>query len=89
MARDLLSSQPMKPATSVNELTRHNVELIAKMEKASEGQRALGERVADGFAVVVGGWTFIIVQTVLFVAWIEWRTDPATVRCFQPAAPIH
>jgi len=70
MARDLLSSQAMKRATSVNELTQHNVELIAKMERASEGQRALGERVADGFAAVVGSWTFIIVQSVLFMAWI-------------------
>ena len=70
MARDLLSDQAMKRATSVNELTRHNVELIAKMERASEGERALGERVADSFAAVVGSWTFIIIQSIVFMAWI-------------------
>src|SRR5260370_40022573 len=60
----------MKCATSVKELTRQNVELITKMERASEGHRTFGERVADGFAAAVGSWTFIIIQSVLLALWI-------------------
>ena len=55
---------------SVNELTRRNVETIAKMQRAFNEHRTFGERVADRFAAVVGSWTFIIVQTVLLAAWV-------------------
>src|SRR5947209_9257171 len=60
----------MKHAKTVDELTKRNCEAIAKMEQASQEHRTFGERVADGFARVVGSWTFIIVQTVLLVAWV-------------------
>jgi uncharacterized membrane protein len=73
----------MRRATTVAELTRHNVEAISKMERAAEEQRTFGERVADGFAAVVGSWTFIIVQTALLAAWLivnvvawAYRWDP-------------
>ncbi len=29
-----------------------------------------GQRIADGFAVIMGSWTFIIVQSALLIAWI-------------------
>jgi uncharacterized membrane protein len=32
--------------------------------------RTLGERVADGVAVLVGSWRFIIIQSILLVAWM-------------------
>jgi uncharacterized membrane protein len=42
-----------------------------------------GQRVADRFASTMGSWTFIIIQTVLFSAWMAvnvlayvWRWDP-------------
>jgi uncharacterized membrane protein len=60
----------MRRAASVSEFTRHNVETIAKMERASDEHRTFGERVADGFAAVVGSWPFIVVQTVILAAWI-------------------
>ncbi len=47
-----------------------NVEAIARMEHALEAQRTFGERVADGFAAVVGSWPFIIVQSLLLGAWV-------------------
>jgi uncharacterized membrane protein len=60
-----------------------NVEAIARMEHALDAQRTLGERVADGFAAVVGSWPFIIAQTVLLAAWVAvnvlwlvYRWDP-------------
>lgn len=34
------------------------------------GERTRGDRVADGVAVAVGSWTFIIVQSALVAAWI-------------------
>jgi uncharacterized membrane protein len=60
----------MKHAKTVAELTRRNCETIARMEQASEGHRTFGERVADGFAAVVGSWTFIIIQSVLLAVWV-------------------
>jgi uncharacterized membrane protein len=60
----------MRRATSVSELTRRNVEAISKMERVSEEQRTWGERAADRFAAVVGSWPFIIIQSVLLLAWV-------------------
>jgi uncharacterized membrane protein len=60
----------MRRATTVAELTQRNVEAIAKMERAAEEQRTFGERVADGFAAVVGSWTFIIVQSAVLLGWV-------------------
>lgn len=61
-----------------NNPIQENIRTIARMEQALEQERALGERVADGFAAVVGSWPFIIVQSVLLVAWmavnvVAWR----------------
>ena len=35
-----------------------------------DNQLTLGQRIADGFAATMGSWTFIIVQSVLLVAWV-------------------
>ena len=51
-------------------ITEQNVQTIAQMERAIDQQRTFGERVADGFAALVGSWTFIIVQSVLLAAWV-------------------
>jgi uncharacterized membrane protein len=53
-----------------NTITEQNVQTIAEMERALDLHRTFGERVADGFAAVVGSWTFIIVQSVLLAAWV-------------------
>jgi uncharacterized membrane protein len=60
----------MRRARSVSELTRRNIEVIARMERAFEEQRTFGERVADGFAAVVGSWPFIVAQSVVLAAWV-------------------
>lgn len=54
----------------LDDITRKNVELIAAMDKASEDHRTFGERTADLIASCVGSWTFLIVQSILFLAWI-------------------
>ena len=53
-----------------NTITEKNIETIAQMERALELHRTMGERVADGFAAVVGSWAFIIIQTVALTAWV-------------------
>jgi uncharacterized membrane protein len=60
----------MKRHISVDELTRRNVDTIAKMEKAADLHRTLGERVADRFAAFIGSWAFIIGQSILLVIWM-------------------
>ena len=60
----------MKAASSIQELTRRNVQAIAAMEKESQQRRTVGERVADLVAEVVGSWPFIIAQTLILSAWI-------------------
>jgi uncharacterized membrane protein len=60
----------MHRATTVSELTRRNIETIARIERASEEQRTFGERVADRVAVVIGSWPFILAQTVLLLGWV-------------------
>jgi uncharacterized membrane protein len=58
------------PVKTVDELTQKNVQTIALMEKASQKNRTLGDRVADAFAGFVGSWTFIIGQSLILIAWI-------------------
>ena len=43
---------------------------LHRWSAALDLQRTVGERVADGFAAVVGSWTFIIVQSVLLAVWV-------------------
>ncbi|MDB5327945.1 MAG: hypothetical protein JWM57_3514, partial [Phycisphaerales bacterium] len=61
----------LRRAETVEELTRQNVETITEMENAVESGRKLGDRLADGFASVVGSWPFIIAQSILLIAWVS------------------
>jgi uncharacterized membrane protein len=79
----LLGGTAAQPEPGVDELTRRNIDTIARIERASDAQRTLGERLADGFATMVGSWTFIIIQTVLLAVWVvlnllawSYRWDP-------------
>ena len=56
--------------TSLEELTRRNIELISKIEEASRLHRTTGERVADVVTNWIGSWTFLIIQSVLLCLWI-------------------
>lgn len=61
-----------------NRITRRNIETVARMEKELDRKRTRGERIADGFAAVVGSWTFIVIQSLLLAVWvilnvIAWR----------------
>ena len=60
----------MEPARSIEELTRHNVELVTAMEEAAADLNRPGDRVANLAAAWIGSWTFIASQCVLLAAWI-------------------
>jgi uncharacterized membrane protein len=60
----------MKTASSLNTLTAQNVDLIAKIEHASESHRTRGERIADLVTTWIGSWTFLITQSVLLLIWM-------------------
>jgi uncharacterized membrane protein len=55
---------------SVSEVTQQNVEAVARMEHESEASRTVGEWMADRFAIIVGSWTFIAIQSVLLSIWM-------------------
>lgn len=60
----------MKCAPSIRELTRQNVETIAKIERAFQDQRTVGERLADFVAAAIGSWIFIVIQSSLLLVWM-------------------
>jgi uncharacterized membrane protein len=60
----------MKKASAIDCLTEKNVDLIAKIEHASESHRTRGERIADLFTSWIGSWTFLITQSVLLLIWM-------------------
>jgi uncharacterized membrane protein len=60
----------MKCDHSINELTQHNVEIVARMRRRAERKRTFGERVADVVAATVGSWPFIIMQSLILVLWV-------------------
>jgi uncharacterized membrane protein len=60
----------MRPASNINDLTKRNIEMIAKIEEAGQSRRTTGERVADLVTSWMGSWPFLIVQSVLLLLWI-------------------
>jgi uncharacterized membrane protein len=55
---------------TLSDITRQNVEMVARIEAATNQKRTVGQRVADRFAAFIGSWTFIILQSSLSVFWI-------------------
>lgn len=51
-------------------VARNNVKAIAEMDRLAQRERTTGDRVADGFARVIGSWTFIIIQSAILAAWV-------------------
>jgi uncharacterized membrane protein len=79
LERRLVPNRQKQPVS----FAEHNVEAISRMEHALDAQRTYGERIADGFAAIVGSWPFIIVQTLLLTVWVAlniglwiYRWDP-------------
>jgi uncharacterized membrane protein len=73
----------MKIAHNVNDLTRRNVELVGRIEKAATRHRNLGDRISDAVATTVGSWPFIIIQSVLLAIWVVLNVA-AWIRHWDP-----
>ena len=60
----------MNKPLSADDITKRNVELIARIQAVEDRERTPGERIADTVAHVVGSWPFIITQSVLLAGWV-------------------
>jgi uncharacterized membrane protein len=60
----------MERPRTAEDITRHNVELISRIQAVNDRERTPGERIADAVAHVVGSWPFIITQSVLLTGWV-------------------
>lgn len=48
----------------------HDHPPVKNANKLHEERLTIGDRLADSFARIVGGWTFITVQTFILIAWV-------------------
>jgi uncharacterized membrane protein len=56
--------------SSVDQLTRRNVECIRQLEEAAKGERTSTDRVAEAIANFCGSMTFVWVHMIWFGGWI-------------------
>jgi uncharacterized membrane protein len=60
----------MRNNSGLENLTKANIDLIAKIEEANRLRRTTGERVADVVTSWIGSWPFLIIQSLLLFAWM-------------------
>jgi uncharacterized membrane protein len=63
-------------STSLSELTRRNVEIVAELEKAADAERSLTDRLADAISRFVGSMNFVYIHVVWFALWIAASSLP-------------
>ena len=61
-------------ASSVEELTKRNVETILRLEEATKGKRDRFERAADAITNLSGSMRFVVFHVIWFGLWIIWNT---------------
>jgi len=54
----------------LDDVTEKNIKTAEKIEDEHKNERSRGQKIADGFAVAVGSWTFIIIQSLILFSWI-------------------
>jgi uncharacterized membrane protein len=72
--------------SSLSELTKRNVEIVAELEKGADAERSATDRLADAISRFVGSMKFVYIHIVWFALWIAasslpfipaaWRIDP-------------
>src|SRR4051812_22259679 len=62
--------------SSLAELTRRNVEVVAELEKSADAERSLTDRLADRISAFVGSMRFVYIHIVWFTLWIAFSTLP-------------
>lgn len=60
------------------ELTRHNVEAMHKLEELAKTKRSFADRMAEFVALFCGSISFVWIHAALFAAWIVWNVLPGT-----------
>ena len=70
-------------ARTVEELTRHNVELIARLEQAARERRSGMDRVVDLITDFCGSMAFVWVHLIWFGGWIS-ANHLGSVKPFDP-----
>jgi uncharacterized membrane protein len=65
------------------DVTRHNVEAMRRLEEVSMAKRTPADRVAAAIARFCGSMTFVWIHVALFFAWIGYNTVP-WFRAFDP-----
>jgi uncharacterized membrane protein len=71
------SSQFRTPKqSSIADLTRRNVEVIAQLEEAAGSRRGPGDRLADLITRFVGSMTFVYLHVAWFGLWILLNSTP-------------
>lgn len=69
---------------SVDELTRDNVELIARLEAAAQEERSQAERIIDRITGFCGRLSFVYLHLGWFTGWIGWNLLVPKVFRFDP-----
>lgn len=62
--------QPDEYAPGPAALYKHDHPPVRNLSELHPDQLTIGQRVADGVARVVGGWPFIITQSIILAVWI-------------------
>ena len=60
----------MSRRRTIEDITRRNVETIARLQASAFQARTNGEWLADLAVKWVGSWTFLIIQSVLLIIWM-------------------
>src|SRR3954449_9906010 len=70
-------------STSLSELTRRNVEIVAELEKSADAERSLTDRMADAISRFVGSMKFVYIHIAWFAVWIALSTLPFIPEAWQ------
>jgi len=66
------------------ETYRHDHPPVRSVNDLAASATSTGQRIADGVAAVVGSWPFIIVQSLLLVAWMGMNVYLAVMMASHP-----
>jgi len=69
--------------TSLAELTKRNVEIVAQLEKSADAERSLTDRLADSISRFVGSMAFVYIHVAWFGLWIAIFTLPVIPAAWQ------
>lgn len=60
---------------TIDEITRRNVDTIARLERLAQNERSWSVRLADGIAAFCGSWYFVILHALWFGLWIGFGVE--------------